>query len=176
MRTWTAWTAGLAAGAALAAATRASPTQDAKPDAGPLAVLEPLAAHKWVAPFPNGRLTDTQRFEWMYGRKFLRNPHQVKDASGKVVYEGETIYGFDEATGAVRWWYFNATGGFIEGTVVEEPDGTLVFEGENHAAKQQTAKVRSTSLVDGDAWRSTTWFWKDGEWKPERELRFAPQK
>jgi len=175
MTTWTAWTLGVATGIALALAPQVAPAPAMKEDAGPLALLEPLTAHEWVAPFPNGKLTDTQRFEWMYGRKFLRNPHQVKDASGKVVYEGETIYGFDAAKGAVRWWYFNATGGFIDGTVGEEPDGTLLFEGENHAGKQQTAKVRTTSLVDGDRWTSTTWFWRDGDWKQERVLEFAPK-
>jgi hypothetical protein len=142
---------------------------------GPLAPLAPLVGRTWITTFPNGALTDTQRFEWMYGRKFVRNPHQVKDAAGQVVYEGETIYGWDAGAGELRWWYFNATGGWIDGTVAVEDDGTLVFEGENHGGTGQTAKVRSSAHFEGDdRWLSTTWFWRDGEWQVERELEFAP--
>jgi len=151
-------------------------SQAAQDPANPLEVLAEFVGPEWVATFPDGKLTDTQRFDWMFGGKFLRNPHQVKDAQGKVVYEGETIYGFDARQQVLRWWYFNATGGFIEGTVKIEDDGTLVFEGENHAAKSQIAKVRSSSrLAAPDHWLSTTWFWRDGRWDVERELEFRPR-
>ncbi|MSR48065.1 MAG: hypothetical protein EXS13_13575 [Planctomycetes bacterium] len=159
MRTFTALFIGAAIGASFApqpAARLGSLVADTVAVDDPLAPLEPFTAHDWVATFPNGKLTDTQRYEWMLGKKFLRNPHQVRDADGKVVYEGETIYGFDAATKALRWWYFNATGGWIDGTVAEEPDGTLLFEGVNHAGSNQTAKVRSTSLFEGEQWTSTT--------------------
>ncbi len=145
---------------------RAPPAED-----GPLAPLAKLVGPEWIATFPNGKLTDTQRFEWICAKKFLRNPHQVKDASGQVVYEGETIYGYDRASKSLRWWYFNATGGWIEGTITLEDDGSLLFEGQNHAP-DQTPRVRSSSLLEDERWTATTWFEKDGEWQVERELEF----
>ncbi len=178
MRTLLALAIGTWVGAGLMAApTRmAAEVRQQAPAADPLAVMEPFVGRDWIAKFPTGGLTDTQHYEWMFGRKFLRNVHHVRDAAGHVVYEGETIYGFDAATAAIRWWYFNATGGYIDGTVVEEADGTLLFEGVNHAGKQQTAKVRSTSCFEEDGFTSTTWFWRDGDWKVERELIFSEKK
>lgn len=161
-----------ALGGGIALRSTSAETQQA-PAADPLALLEPLVGREWIADMPGGKFTDTQRFDWMYGRKFVRNPHQVRDAAGKVVYEGETIYGYDAAAKQLRWWYFNATGGFLVGTVIEQPDGTLLFEGENHAAPGQTAKVRSSSRIEEEEWISTTWFWRDGEWKVEREMTFT---
>ena len=32
---------------------------------GKLDVFAPLIGRDWIAPLPNGKLTDTQRFEWM---------------------------------------------------------------------------------------------------------------
>jgi hypothetical protein len=59
--------------------------------------LAPLIGRDWTAPLPNGNLTDTQRFEWMYGKKFVRNTHFVKTTKGEVVYEGETVYAWTPA-------------------------------------------------------------------------------
>ena len=174
MRTLLVLAAGLALGW-LAAARPAPAAARAQAGPDPLAPLAPLVAREWIATFPNG-LTDTQSSQWLYGRKFIRNPHQVRDASGKVVYEGETIYGWDAGAKELRWWYFNATGGWIDGTVTVEEDGTLLFEGTNHGGPGQTAKVRSTtSFAEPERWLATTWFWKDGAWVPERELEFRPK-
>jgi hypothetical protein len=60
-----------------------------------LAPLAALVGTSWVGEFPGGCMTDTQEFEWMLGRKFLRNVHRVANAEGAVVYEGETIFGWD---------------------------------------------------------------------------------
>lgn len=175
MRILSALVLGGAVGAALAspASPDALREQAAAKSADPLAPLAPLADHAWEAAFPDGKLTDRQQFEWLYGRKFLRNPHQVRDASGQVVYSGETIYGWDASAATIRWWYFNATGGWIDGTVTVEADGALRFDGDNHAGAGQPAKVRSSSRFEGDLWISTTWFERDGVWKQEREMVFS---
>src|SRR5690348_13035634 len=57
-----------------------------------LALLAPLCGRTWIAQFPKGGLSDTQTYEPMLGGQFIRNEHAVADASGKVVYSGETIY------------------------------------------------------------------------------------
>ena len=146
---------------------------DGSVPADPLASLAPYVGGEWVAAtFPAGSLTDIQRFEWICAKKFLRNTHEVQDSTGKVVYSGETIYGYDVPTQTLRWWYFNATGGWIDGTVALEDDGTLAHEGTNHAPPGQPARVRSSSKLDGEHWTSTTWFEKDGAWKVERELEY----
>jgi hypothetical protein len=53
---------------------------------GQLALFSPLVGREWLAEFPGNNVTDTQRFEWALGAKFLRNVHHVR-AGGKVVYE-----------------------------------------------------------------------------------------
>ncbi|TAJ24731.1 MAG: hypothetical protein EPO68_01095 [Planctomycetota bacterium] len=142
-----------------------------------LAPLAPMCGRTWVAQFPKGGLSDTQTYEPLLGGQFIRNEHAVADASGKVVYSGETIYGWDAPTSTLRWWYFNATGGWIDGTIERAADGSLVFDGVNHAGGTQTAKVRSSSKFDADGRQLvTTWFWRDGAWVPERELVYAPRR
>src|SRR5262245_31605183 len=89
----------------------------------PLEQLRPfagLAGQSWVAALPGGKLTDTQTWTWAYGGKFLRSVHEVRDGDGKTVYGGETIYAWDAREEHLVWWYFNATGGFVEGTLMPE--------------------------------------------------------
>jgi hypothetical protein len=131
----------------------------------PLAPFAPLIGGTWSADF-NADVHDEQQYEWVYGGKFLRNRHWVKTKDGKVVYEGETIYAWDERESKLVAWYWNATGGFVEGTV--EWDRTkMIFEGENHAGAKQTERVRSSAEIRPDEWIATGYFWKDGAWVPQ---------
>lgn len=138
-----------------------------------LRALAPLVGGEWKTAFPNG-MTDVQRFEPMVAGRFLRNVHEVRDTQGKVVYEGETVYGAgSEEDGSLRWWYFNSTGGWIDGTIVPGAGGTFDYEGENHAPSGQTDRVRGRFELDELAagrFKSLTWFWRDGDWHLEREL------
>jgi hypothetical protein len=119
---------------------------------GKLDAFAPLVGHDWTAPLPKGNLTDTQRFEGMYGKKFIRNTHEVKTATGEVVYEGETIYAWDARSDRIVWWYWNASGGYLEGTASIGADGTISTEGENHGDRKQLDRTRSTIHITGDAW------------------------
>src|SRR4051794_5495167 len=74
---------------------------------GPLEVFAPLVGGEWVADFPGGQVTDTQRFEWAFNRQFVRNVHEVR-AGGQVVYSGETMYAWDERASRIVWWYWNS--------------------------------------------------------------------
>ncbi|MCK6446445.1 MAG: hypothetical protein L6Q99_08655 [Planctomycetes bacterium] len=150
------------------AAPGRSPTPSAAASVEPvtpiaeLAPFAPLVGGTWSAPF-NDKVHDEQCFEWVYGGKFLRNLHWVKDTTGKVVYEGETIYAFDPRERELVWWYWNATGGFIVGTA-QWSGMHAEFVGENHAPGTQTERVRSTADLGDGEWTSTGWFWKDGAW------------
>ena len=132
-----------------------------------LDAFAPLIGRDWIAPLPNGNLTDTQRFEWMYGKQFIRNTHAVKNAKGEVVYEGETVYGWDARSSRIVWWYWNASGGYLEGTVSIGADGSIRTEGQNHGNTSQLDRTRSTMRFTGDAWTFAPSFEKDGVWTSE---------
>lgn len=132
--------------------------------------LSPLVGKTWVGSFPGGA-SDTQKFEWLYNGKFLRNTHWVKNAGGDVVYEGETVFAWDHKKKTVVWWYWNTTGGHMTGTLWEE-DGAYMFEGENNAPDGQTAKARGAYLIGKDSWTSVQYFWKDGAWQKQGEVVF----
>ncbi len=140
---------------------------------GKLDAFAPLIGRDWIAPFPKGNLTDTQRFEWIYGRKFVRSTHAVKTAKGDVVYEGETVYAWDARANRIVWWYWNATGGYLEGTVSIAADGSITAEGQNHGAANQLDRTRSTIRITADGWTFTPSFEKDGVWtnEPSRTYR-----
>jgi len=134
---------------------------------GRLDVFAPLIGRDWTAPLPNGILTDTQRFEWQYGRKFIRNTHAVKTAKGEVVYEGETIYAWDARAGRIVWWYWNVSGGYVEGTASIGADGTITIEGQNHGDANQLDRTRSIIRVTGDTWTFTPSYEQNRVWHNE---------
>ncbi len=134
---------------------------------GKLDAFAPLIGRNWTAPLPNGVLMDTQRFEWLYGRKFVRNTHAVKNAKGEVVYDGETVYAWDERAGRIVWWYWNASGGYLEGTASVGADGAITTEGQNHGGAGQLDRTRSTMRMSGETWTFTPSFEKDRVWHSE---------
>lgn len=172
---------GLAVAVQDADAERASgPTSRPLAPDGPLAPLIPLVGGAWVADFPNG-LTDTQTFEPMVAGRFLRNVHWVATSDGRTVYEGETVYGAEpggggdgeRGAGALRWWYFNSTGGSIVGELEVQADGSIEYSGDNHGGAGQTTAVRGAFRFDPDdpdVYTAVTYFERGGEWVVEREL------
>ena len=161
----------------LAAAFQVGDTSAAAAAVEPIEPLRPLAAlvgPTWVAKFPNGKLTDTQTWTWAYGGKFLRSIHEVRDAQGKVVYGGETIYAWDARASQLVWWYFNATGGFVEGTLVPDGEASYLVEGENHAPASQKQVIRGVMELGNGTWSSTSLEEKDGAWREAAVLEFHP--
>jgi hypothetical protein len=140
---------------------------------GQLALFSPLVGREWVAAFPGNDITDTQRFEWVLGGKFLRNVHHVR-ASGKVVYEGETIYAWDQRAQRIVWWYWNSTGGYVVGTIAVREDGTLVADGENHGSADQIDRVRSTIRIGTDEWTSVGTQQRGGQWVEQPARTYRP--
>src|SRR5262245_34831519 len=140
---------------------------------GQLALFSPLVGREWIAHFPGNDVTDTQRFEWALGAKFLRNTHQVR-AGSKVVYEGETIYAWDQRAQRIVWWYWNSTGGYVVGTMAIREDGALVAEGENHGAADQLDRVRTIMRIGKDEWTSAGAQERDGKWTEQPPRTYRP--
>ena len=132
-----------------------------------LDAFAPLIGRDWTAPMARGNLTDTQRFEWVYGKQFVRNTHAVKNAKGEVVYDGETIYAWDARAGRIVWWYWNASGGYLEGTATPGGDGAIQTEGKNHGGANQLDRTRSTIRIGADGWTFAPSYEKDGVWQSE---------
>jgi hypothetical protein len=121
----------LAAGAALADAP--SPYQ-------PLAFL---AGHCWKGELPQqgqSKQIDEHCFAWMYGGRFLRDQHVVRDPSGKTTYQGETTYYWNAPAKQIEYIYIEDRGGHSEGQV--HPVGDAL-------------NFPATDLVDGG--RTTTY-------------------
>src|SRR5579871_6923680 len=85
----------------------------------------------------------TQHCAWMYGQQFVRNTYAAKTTKGEVVYEGETVYAWDARSDRIVWWYWNASGGYLEGTACVAADGAITTEGQNHAAQNNSTGPRS---------------------------------
>ena len=142
---------------------------------GQLALFSPLVGREWIAEFPGSNVTDTQRFEWVLGAKFLRNIHHVR-AGGKVVYEGETIYAWDQRAQRIVWCYWNSTGGYVTGTIAIREDGALVADGENHGAADQLDRVRTVMRIGADQWTSTGAQERNGKWTEQSPRVYTPVK
>jgi hypothetical protein len=137
-----------------------------------LQLFVPLIGRVWRGDFPGGAVQDTQEFEWMLGRKFVRNLHRVTNSKGEVIYEGETVYGWDFETEQLRWWYFNSTGGHVIGDLIEE-NGAWVAKGVNHGPKGQVGRVRSDLRIDADRWTSTSFKPAGEDWTKEFTMEFV---
>ena len=96
-------------GSAMAAEKIAARVED------PLAPLAFLAGHCWVAPFPDGKSTDTHCFEWLYGRQQLVDRHVVRGSGPE--YRGETLYLWDAAGARIIYRYVDSAGGHSDGFV-----------------------------------------------------------
>jgi hypothetical protein len=138
-----------------------------------LAVFAPLIGRDWVAAFPGGNVTDTQRFEWVLSGKFVRNVHHVRSGTD-VVYEGETIYAWDQRESKIVWWYWNSTAGFVTGSLTVAPDGALMAEGENHGAADQLDRTRTVLRIGKDEWTSQGSQERDGKWTVQSLRTYKP--
>jgi enterochelin esterase-like enzyme/predicted esterase len=163
--------------AALEPADAKEPPEVPTPETVPQALrpFAPLVGKLWVAALPSGSLSDEQQFEWVYGGRFLRNEHWVRNAAGEVVYEGETLYAWDPLSEQIVWWYWNATGGYVDGTM-SESQGALVFAGRNHAPDGQTPRVRGALRdVSATGWESVQFLDRDGEWVERWTIPYRPK-
>lgn len=126
--------------------------------ASPLAPLDFLSGSCFLGTFADGKTKDLVCYEPMLGGKFLRSRHRVIGGAGP--YSGETILGFDKASGKLEFTYFNSLGSTMRGTIEPTADG-LRFPDEKAGdavlrsfwTKTPDGYVATTQKQDGDAWK-----------------------
>jgi hypothetical protein len=127
-----------------------------------LAPLARLEGHCWKGEFAEGGSWDEHCFAWAYDGKFLRDTHVVTGKRGP--YGGETLYRYDAAAKRIVYHYFDATGGYSEGSV-EPADGELKFPEERYQAGAEVRVLRTTWRFDGDTrYVAVTEEQRDGRW------------
>ena len=138
----------------------------------PLAPLARLEGHCWKGEFAEGGSWDEHCFAWAYDGKFLRDTHVVTGKRGP--YGGETLYRFDAAAQRIVYHYFDATGGYSEGSV-EPADGALKFPEERYQGGQ-TRVLRTTWRFDGDdRYAAVTEELRDGRWAEAWRVVYTKQ-
>lgn len=113
----------LSAFAILLSLTATTPTRaELDPRFAPIAFL---ADHCWRANFSE-TMSDLQCFESLYGGKLIGNTHQVQGSD--PLYQGQSIFSWDDANKRVRYHYFTSTGAVSEGYFEQTKDGIMVPE------------------------------------------------
>ena len=91
--------------------------------------FEPIAflvGHCWRAPFPDGKQQDLQCFEPLYDGKLISNTHVVQGSD--PVYEGMSVFSWDDEHDRVRFHYFTSTGAVSEGYFRKTDAGYVIPE------------------------------------------------
>lgn len=136
------------------------------------APLAHLVGHCWRAPFADGKQRDLQCFESMYGGKLIGNTHMVQGSD--PLYQGQTIFSWDEANRRIRFHYFTSTGAVSEGHFVPGADGTMTIP-ERHVGKDgKGIELENVYRRDGEhAYRVVTRQKVDGGWNEVMNLRYV---
>jgi uncharacterized protein YndB with AHSA1/START domain len=116
---------------ALAAAQPAPAQQPPLPPvrmSDPFEAMAFLVGHCWRGEFRSGT-QDTHCFEPVYGRRFIRDRHEVTGG-----YAGETLYSWNAVEGRVEYTYWNSSGGISRGTM-RARNGLLDFGDETYRAR-----------------------------------------
>lgn len=78
----------------------------------PSEVLLGIGGYCWQAEL-EAAVTDTHCFSVSPGGKLVTDVHKVRSLSGRVVYEGVTLYRLGTASGVVRYDYYNSNGDLL---------------------------------------------------------------
>jgi hypothetical protein len=141
-------------------------TAHAAAPASPYAPLAYLVGHCWQGTFPDGKVTDTHCFSWIYGGKFIRDQHVVHHGAGSKDDLGESIYLWDAASGELQYLYIESAGGFSRGSVTAAPDA-LVFPPTHYSENGQQQTYRSRwKRSDDTAYDVVTEFLVRDQWQP----------
>ena len=166
MRTALLLTAALAAAGAHASESAAPAALDPHFDA-----IAFLVGHCWRADFPGGKQSDVQCFESLYGGKLVGNWHVVEGS--KPVYEGQSIFSWDDANQRLRYHYFTSTGAVSEGYFVQGADGATIPE--RHVSPDGSViELESRYRPEGkDAYRVITREKTKDGWVERRNLHYV---
>ena len=91
--------------------------------------FEPIAflvGHCWRAPFPDGKQYDVQCFAPLYDGKLVENTHVVHGS--EPVYQGKSMFSWDDVNKHVRFHYFTSTGAVSEGYFAKSAEGHVIPE------------------------------------------------
>lgn len=137
--------------------------------------FEPLAhlvGHCWRAPFADGKQRDLQCFESMYGGKLIGNTHMVQGSD--PLYQGQTIFSWDDTNKRIRFHYFTSTGAVSEGHFLPGADGSMVIP-ERHVGKEgAVTELENLYQRDGEhAYRVVTRQKTADGWKEMMNLRYV---
>lgn len=139
-----------------------------------------LTGHCWLGTFPDSEARDLHCWEWVLDGGFVRDRHRVTGSGNS--YAGETFYGWDAASGTLRFWYFNTLGGVSTGTVESAGDRWLFRErygGDDRAEADAEAggalEIRTfLTLEDDVSYRILSEKRQpDGDWRSTFTLRFV---
>lgn len=131
-----------------------------------------LVGHCWRAPFADGKQRDLQCFESLYDGKLVGNSHMVQGSD--PLYEGQTIFSWDEANRRIRFHYFTSAGAVSEGHFVANADGTMTIP-ERHVGKDgAVTELENLYQRDGEhTYRVVTRQKTAGGWKEVMSLRYV---
>ena len=138
------------------------------PEIDRFAPVSGLAGRCFVGEMPEAKARDTHCWEWVLSERFLRDRHQVVGPNG--LYQGETFYGLDAATGILRFWYFNSLGGVSEGSV-EQREGRWFFD-ETYRGAGTELEMRTSFDRSGDDYAVVTEQREGDRWKVISEVYF----
>ena len=149
-------------------AAEGTPAATTIPQLQPLAFL---AGSCWTATFPDGKQTDTHCFETVFGGRFIRDRHVVKN--GKAPYEGETLYAWDANTKKLVYTYWASDGGLSSGRVEPAASGELTFH-EAYVGDAGAMRLKTTWTPKPDGYEASTMSRKDGDgaWKEMWKMSF----
>jgi TolB protein len=162
----------LLAGVLLLAAS-ALLAQRAPDDPARFAPVGDLAGSCWIGTFEDGS-RDVHCYEWTLDGGFLRDRHQVHGQEGR--YAGETLYGWDEGSESLRFWYFNTLGGVSEGAAVRDSDreGGRWLLTESYRGGHSSLELRTLFDRSGeDSYDVVTQALRGGEWVERSRVRFT---
>lgn len=133
------------------------------------APIEFLVGHCWRASFSE-RERDLQCFESLYGGKLIGNSHMVQGSD--PLYQGQTIFSWDEANKRIRFHYFTSTGAVSEGHFEQTPEGIMVPE-RHVGADGKVTEMRNWFLPEGEfAYRVIAREKTGDTWTERRNFRY----
>lgn len=158
---------------AFACCIASTPVLAAEPDTldAHFAPLAYLVGHCWRAPFAEAGLRDLQCFESMYGGKLIGNNHMVQGSD--PLYQGQSIFSWDQARQRIRFHYFTSEGAVSEGYFVANADGSMTIP-ERHVGKDgAVTELENLYRRDGEfAYRVVTRQRTAAGWKEMRNVRY----
>lgn len=162
----------VAAGLALTLIDSSALAQSAVSDFAP---IQFVVGSCWSGAFADGATTDEHCFEWMYGNRFIRDRHAVRDKSGAIVYQGETVYGWNPQTKRIEYRYWSAEGLMLDGWVEQRGDAILFPS--SYPAADGRHELRATwTRLGNDAYKAVNAEKSGNEWKEQFSVEYRKKR